>query len=81
MYLAFLWQPLLRDVRKLPAFKVFVHDLGLVEYWRADGWSDLSSREPGGFRVRVMSMTLPLRTWCKLRSITWRMPSLHPAFN
>ena len=38
--LAFLWQPLLRDVRKLPAFKVFVHDLGLVEYWRANGWSD-----------------------------------------
>jgi TolB-like protein/DNA-binding winged helix-turn-helix (wHTH) protein len=35
-----LWQPLLRDVRKLPAFKNLVRDLGFVEYWRAYGWSD-----------------------------------------
>ena len=37
---ALLWQPMLRDVRKLPGFKKIVIDLGLVDYWRAYGWSD-----------------------------------------
>ena len=35
-----LWQPLMRDVRKLPAFKDLVRRSGLVDYWRAYGWSD-----------------------------------------
>lgn len=35
-----LWQPLMRDVRKLPAFKDLVRNIGLVDYWRAYGWSD-----------------------------------------
>jgi TolB-like protein/DNA-binding winged helix-turn-helix (wHTH) protein len=35
-----LWQPLMRDVRKLPAFKDLVRTAGLVDYWRAYGWSD-----------------------------------------
>lgn len=35
-----LWQPLLRDVRKLPGFRKIVIDLGLVEYWRVYGWPD-----------------------------------------
>jgi TolB-like protein/DNA-binding winged helix-turn-helix (wHTH) protein len=35
-----LWQPLMRDVRKMPAFKDLVRELGLVDYWRAYGWSD-----------------------------------------
>ena len=35
-----LWQPLLRDVRKLPAFKDLVRAAGLVDYWRTYGWSD-----------------------------------------
>ena len=35
-----LWQPLMRDVRRLPAFKDLVRELGLVDYWRAYGWSD-----------------------------------------
>ena len=35
-----LWRPQMRDVRKLPAFKNVVRDLGLVEYWRAYGWPD-----------------------------------------
>jgi TolB-like protein/DNA-binding winged helix-turn-helix (wHTH) protein len=35
-----LWQPIMRDVRRLPAFKGLVQELGLVEYWRAYGWSD-----------------------------------------
>jgi len=29
-----------RDVRKLPAFKAVVRELGLVDYWRAFAWSD-----------------------------------------
>lgn len=35
-----LWQPLMREVRSLPAFKDVVRELGLVDYWRAYGWSD-----------------------------------------
>ena len=35
-----LWQPLMRDVRRLPAFKHLVSGLGLVGYWRRYGWSD-----------------------------------------
>lgn len=30
-----LWQPLMRNVRKLPAFKEVVREFGLVDYWRA----------------------------------------------
>src|SRR6185437_5325279 len=37
---ALLWQPMLRDVRKLPGFRKIVIDLGLVDYWRVHGWSD-----------------------------------------
>jgi TolB-like protein/DNA-binding winged helix-turn-helix (wHTH) protein len=37
---AMLWQPLLRDVRTLPAFRELVRDLGFVDYWRQYGWSD-----------------------------------------
>jgi tetratricopeptide (TPR) repeat protein len=35
-----LWQPLMRDVRRLPGFKDLVRKLGLVDYWRAHGWTD-----------------------------------------
>jgi len=34
-----LWRPVLRDVRKLPGFKDLVRREGLVDYWRANGWS------------------------------------------
>ena len=35
-----LWQPLMRDSRRLPGFKDLVRDLGLVDYWRAYEWPD-----------------------------------------
>lgn len=35
-----LWQPLMHEVRTLPAFKNVVRELGLVDYWRAYGWPD-----------------------------------------
>lgn len=35
-----LWIPLLRDMRRLPAFKDIVRKLGMVDYWRAYGWPD-----------------------------------------
>jgi adenylate cyclase len=35
-----LWRPIFRDVRKLPGFKDLVHRMGLVDYWRANGWND-----------------------------------------
>ena len=35
-----LWQPLMRDVRKLPGFKDLVTELKLVDYWREYGWGE-----------------------------------------
>ena len=35
-----LWQPLMRDVRRLPAFKDLMRSSGLLDYWRTYGWSD-----------------------------------------
>lgn len=35
-----LWLPLLQDMRRLPAFKDIVRNLGMVDYWRAHGWPD-----------------------------------------
>jgi len=39
--LTILWRPGLRDMRRLPAFKQYVSDLGLVGYWREFGWADV----------------------------------------
>jgi len=40
-HLMSLWFPFLRDLRKTPAFKQFVRDLGFYHYWRASGhWGD-----------------------------------------
>ena len=37
-----LFSPLFRDVRKLPAFKDQLRDMGLVDYWRKSGhWADI----------------------------------------
>jgi TolB-like protein len=36
-----LWLPSAREIRRLPRFKAFVAEIGLVEYWRAYGWPDL----------------------------------------
>lgn len=35
-----LWRPVFSDMRRLPEFSELVHELGLVDYWRAHGWSD-----------------------------------------
>lgn len=34
------WCPIYREMRKLPGFKDFVRDVGLVDYWRGTGWGD-----------------------------------------
>jgi tetratricopeptide (TPR) repeat protein len=36
-----LWRPLLSEVRRRPEFKQIVLRLGLVDYWRVYGWSEL----------------------------------------
>lgn len=47
--LANLWYPTLRDMRRLPAFKTFVEDVGLVEVWRTTGdWGDFCRPIVGG---------------------------------
>jgi hypothetical protein len=36
-----LWNPLLKDMRRLPGFKSLVTDLKLVDYWRSSGrWNE-----------------------------------------
>jgi TolB-like protein/DNA-binding winged helix-turn-helix (wHTH) protein len=35
-----LWVPLMREVRRLPAFRNLVREYGYVDYWRRYGWSD-----------------------------------------
>jgi tetratricopeptide (TPR) repeat protein len=35
-----IWSPSARDMRTLPAFKQYVRDYGLVDYWKEYGWGD-----------------------------------------
>ncbi len=35
------WLPVFDNVRALPDFKDLLHQLGLVDYWRATGWPDV----------------------------------------
>jgi hypothetical protein len=39
-----IWRPVYRDMRKLPRFKEFVRQIGLVDYWREYGWPDMCRR-------------------------------------
>ncbi len=42
-YLVGLWFPVMRDVRKLPAFKTLLRDLGIYDYWRRSGkWGEFA---------------------------------------
>jgi len=36
-----IWRPVYRDMRKLPRFKEFVRQIGLVDYWKQYGWPDM----------------------------------------
>lgn len=38
--LFFIWAPIMEDVRKLPRFKEFLREIGLVDYWSEFGWPD-----------------------------------------
>jgi hypothetical protein len=34
----FLWLPQFREMRRLPAFKAWLRDIGIVAYWKQYGW-------------------------------------------
>ena len=36
-----IWVPVMKEVRKLPRFKKFVREIGLVDYWNKFGWPDI----------------------------------------
>jgi hypothetical protein len=36
-----IWRPVYRDMRKLPRFKEFARQIGLVDYWKQYGWPDV----------------------------------------
>jgi TolB-like protein/DNA-binding winged helix-turn-helix (wHTH) protein len=38
--IAYVWLPQLADMRRLPEFKTFLRDIGMVEYWQEYGWGD-----------------------------------------
>ena len=38
--IASIWYPVMSEVRQLPAFKDFVTEINLVDYWRTYGWAD-----------------------------------------
>jgi hypothetical protein len=38
--IAYAWLPQLAHMRRHPAFKTYVHEIGLVDYWREYGWGE-----------------------------------------
>jgi TolB-like protein len=46
--LFFVWCPVMKDVRKLPRFKKYVKEIGLVDYWNKFGWPDLCHKLDNG---------------------------------
>jgi hypothetical protein len=36
-----IWRPVYREMRKLPRFKEFMREVGLVDYWKEYGWPDM----------------------------------------
>jgi hypothetical protein len=42
----FAWLPQLAEMPRLPEFKVYLRDIGIVDYWKEYGWPDLC-RPPG----------------------------------
>jgi len=35
------WGPVMQETRHLPRFKIFIREIGLVEYWNEFGWPDI----------------------------------------
>jgi tetratricopeptide (TPR) repeat protein len=35
------WLPVMKEIRRLPGFKEYVRDIGLVDFWEKFGWPDL----------------------------------------
>lgn len=46
--LFFAWFPVMRDIRQLPGFKVFLKDIGLVDYWNKFGRPDMCHQPDNG---------------------------------
>ena len=42
--MVYIWLPQLAAMRKLPAFKAYMHDIGMVAYWNEYGWPPFCRR-------------------------------------
>ncbi len=40
--IVYAWLPQLSSMRRLPEFKMYMRDIGMVDYWREYGWPDFS---------------------------------------
>lgn len=47
-----IWEPGMRDVRRLPGFRALVERMGLADYWREHGWPDLCAPAGDDFACR-----------------------------
>jgi TolB-like protein/Flp pilus assembly protein TadD len=47
-----LWRPTMGEVRKLPAFRQLLRDMGMAEYLAASGWNDYCEAAGGDFECR-----------------------------
>jgi hypothetical protein len=47
-YLAWLWIPVMKEVRQLPQFKELIRGTGLVDYWNKFGWPDFCHQLDNG---------------------------------
>ena len=43
----YLWLPQLAPMRRLPEFKTFMRDIGMVEYWQEYGWPSFCRQVDG----------------------------------
>ena len=58
---AYLWLPQLAEMRRLPEFKAYMREIGMVAYWQKYDWPRRFCRPLNGARLRVRLDRRPSR--------------------
>jgi hypothetical protein len=45
----YVWLPQLAPMRRLPEFKAYMHEIGMVAYWQEYGWPDICRPLEAGY--------------------------------